>query len=940
MASATDAKIVHFGSFVLDETNARLLRCAEKSGEKECRVDLTPKAFEMLCYLVSHADQLVTKEDLLSALWPDVIVGDASVKVAIREIRRALGDDATAPRYIETEHRRGYRFIAPVQRVMRDSAAAPGDAPRPAAAPPAACAPPADLPGRAEELRLLCGRFERALHGERQCVFVTGGAGTGKTALVQTLLATLESNGDARKRPLVLTGHCFEQFGKAEPYMPVWEALGRLARSHATPSVDDLLKRYAHGSGEGDRSLVASAERASPGPGGQSDRLLRELADAIEGLTADLPVILLLEDLHWADHSTLDLVTALVRRRSSSARLMILCTNRPPDPDAADHPLGAMLGALLSGALCVEVALRPLDEFAVEQYVKARLPDVGPLPWELTERLHRRTGGHPLFLAHLIDDLQEQGLLPAAGISEAEARRRMEALEQRVPRTARVMIEMQLGRLDPAARQVLEAAAVVGVEFTSAAVSAALDGSVGEREIDSLCDAFARRHRFIEPAGLGRWPGAPDDSFLAAYRFVHELYHNVVYQQIHPATRMRLHHALAKRLDAAYSGRDAAGADGVAAAELAVHFERAQDWPSAMRFLRRAANAALRQYAHREAVQYLRRALAAFDWLPPEQRGPRDELDMLMALAVNLQVTCGCAYPEVAQLHNRAHAICQKLGASGADLRESFPVLWGIWVFHKVRSNLEQAQAMARQLLAIATEADDPALLLPAYQAMCVTALCCGEPELARQQLEDARRRYDPALHADDAGRFGQDPGVATLAFGAVACQLLGDEDEAVATSRQATETARAGGHPYTIAFAGHFAAMLHQLRGDPGECARWARQTIALSEAEGFAFWRAGCTVIGGWAEAMQAEDEAEQERAIEQIRLGIEWWDATGSRTYHTYHLGLLAEALLHAGRKREAEEVVVEALGAVESLGEKLYAGRLKRLEKLTRSAAVKR
>lgn len=995
---------IGFGPFRLDPANARLLRDGRT-------VPLTPKAFDVLHFLAGRPDRLVTKDELLTAIWPDVVVSDASVKVCVREIREALGDDVKSPTYIETAHRRGYRFIAAVGAAGDDVPAEP-DA-RPAAAPPAPPAlapevapqatayasPRTPLVGREADLRRLHDALDRARAGERQCVFVAGGPGSGKTALVETFLRQAQFRPPAGHDPgpdpgplVVLAGHCFEQFGTSEPYMPVWEAVGRLVRERPSATLSALLARHAAaytptptpapGSGDANRPAHPAANE----PRAMSERLLRELADALEVLAAEAPVVLMLDDVQWADYSTLDLVSAVARRRSP-ARLMVLATYRPGEVIGGEHPLPGLVQGLLAAGRCEELPLEFLNEPAVAQFLAARFPG-GDLPPELAARLQQRTDGHPLFLVHLVDDLVRQGVLfedggrwrlsdPPAEPPERVPERPAAAdpnrptpadalarLDTYIPASVRAMIKVHVERLDRPERQVLEAAGVAGVEFSAAAAAAAVGEDVVR--VEAVCDDLARRHHLLEPCGPAEWP---DGTAATRFRFVHELYHNVVYEQVPVARRARLHGLVGSRLEAAWADRDfgelrlrQAQSSRRAAAEetagivstLAMHFERAREWPRAATYLRHAAHAAARQYAHREAVHYLRRALAALDHLAPADRAGH-ELDVLMCLAVNLQATDGYAAPDVQAIHARAYSLCQSTVAStsaagaamseageagpgsagpAAGLRWTFPVLWGIWVYHKVRSDLPRAADMARQLLAMAEQAGDPALMLQARQAMTVTALCLGQPALAAEQMERAAAIYDPARHAANTEWFGQDPGVSTLAFGAVALCLLGRPGEALAASGRAMDLAIRSGQPSTLALARHFAAMLHQVRGDAAETARLAEANIALAAEEGFSFWLAGGTILRGWAWAAGAPVAADgiggPEAGVAEIRRGLEAWLATGSRTYHTYYLGLLADALLRLGRPAEALDAIDKALAAVPSLSERLHEAELYRLK----------
>jgi predicted ATPase/DNA-binding winged helix-turn-helix (wHTH) protein len=925
MKSVQSGPGISFGPYQLDVDNARLARDGSP-------VALTPKALAVLHYLAARPDRLVSKTELLSQVWPDVIVGDASIKVCIAEIRKALQDVAKTPTYIETVHRRGYRFIAPVRESRSDCDDGPSMARTMARSEGVAAAPIRSNPivGREKELRHLFELFDQTCENRRQCLFVSGGPGGGKSALMEAFSRVLshEASGGS---PRVLVGHCFQQFGTSEPYMPVWEAVGPLTREPAHAPLGGLLSRLSAAYTSAD----PKAQDATPStiaPAGQSQRLLRELADAIESLAEQTPLVLILEDIHWADYSTIDLISALARRRSA-ARLMVVATYRPAEVLVAEHPLRGVVYGLVTAGLASELCLERLDESAVGQFLAARFP-ASQFPAALSRRLHQRTDGHPLFLVELVNDLVEQGVIvenqgawQIAGAPDGEGRQDPEGaagwlavLDTQLPQTVRAMIEGNLARFDPQERKVLEGAAVGGVEFSAADVAAAVDLDVVAAE--QVCDELAHRQRFIEPRGHVEWP---DGTVATHYRFAHELYHRVVYEQIPIARRVRLHHQLGVRLERAWGNRA-----GEEAAALAIHFETARDWTRAVKYFRQAAQSAGRQYAHREAAHYLGRALDALERLGPDERAEH-ELDVLKSLGVNLQVTRGFAAPQVEAIHARAYGLCHvpSRSRSGKAAR-TFPVLWGIWLFHKVRSDLRRAQQMCDELLDLA--GGDASLRLQAHQAMCVTHLCLGDPRVAAEHMERAEAIYDPALHAANTQTFGQDPGVATLAFGAIALWLLNRADEAQAAGERSLQLARRLQQPSSLALALYFAAMLHQLRGDAVQTARYAQAAIDIATGEGFSFWRAGGLVLRGWARAAGAEvvQGADPDAGLDDIRHGLDAWLATGSRTYHSYFLGLHADALLRLDRPAEALAPLDEAIAAARSLPEGLYEAELFRLK----------
>jgi DNA-binding winged helix-turn-helix (wHTH) protein len=317
-----------FGDFSLDLAKEQLL-C---SGQM---VALTPKAFAVLRRLVEDGGQVVSKEDLRRAGWAKTHVSDGVLKVIIFEIRRALGDDPVAPRFIETVPRRGYRFTAPRTRVPRLAAAADVRT---------------ALVGRDALLAQLDQRLERARAGQRQLVFLSGEAGIGKTAVLDTFLARAASDPDL----LIARGTCLEHYGAAEAYLPVLEAFGRLLREPGAERAIRVLKTHAP-TWLVQLPWLEDREALSRELFGvTTERMLREMAEALETLTATTPLLLVLEDLHWSDYSTLDLLGMLARRQEA-ARLLVIGSYRSVDVIVKAHPLRALVQELRVRRQCEDI---------------------------------------------------------------------------------------------------------------------------------------------------------------------------------------------------------------------------------------------------------------------------------------------------------------------------------------------------------------------------------------------------------------------------------------------------------------------------------------------------------------------------------------------------------------------------------------------------------
>jgi len=293
---------LEFSPFRLDLLNQQLWRGAEL-------LLLRPKPFAVLAYLATRAGRLVLRAELVKAVWPDTHVGAVVLRGYIRDLRLTLGDDPEAPRFIETVAHRGYRFIAAVSGGQYSPA---NDQPSEPAAGAELLNP--TLVGREAELNQLLRWLTRSVRGHRQVVFVTGEPGIGKTTLVDAFLT--QAAGGASLR--IARGQCVEHFGVGEVYLPVLEALGQLCRQPGGEEVIALLSRHAPTwlvqmpALIGDQELETVQRRAQ---GATRERMLRELAEALEVLTAATPLVLVIEDLQWSDFSTLDMISLLARRR-------------------------------------------------------------------------------------------------------------------------------------------------------------------------------------------------------------------------------------------------------------------------------------------------------------------------------------------------------------------------------------------------------------------------------------------------------------------------------------------------------------------------------------------------------------------------------------------------------------------------------------------------
>ncbi len=554
----------------------------------ETQIALAPKPFAVLRYLAEHPGRLITHDELLDALWPETYVQPQVLRTYVQELRKVLGDTIADSRYIRTVPKRGYCFVAHVReqheaprRVEVDAEELRPEEPR-----------KPRVAGREGEQARLLELWQRAASGQRQVVFVTGEAGIGKTALGDAFRQGLQDRpGGALSR--LAQGQCIEGLGPREEYYPVSEALGQLCSGADGEAVGRVLRRVAPG-------WLPSSLRRNEAEGEVQPARARscgELCAALEELAAEIPLLLVLEDLHWADESTLRLLSALARRHAP-ARLMVLLTARTADP-ISEHSLAGLKQDLRMRRLCVEVALGPLSREAVRTIVSAELSQ-DKLPAGLGDFVHMHAEGNPLFCLLILEHLRAESLLVCEG-EDARWRPRVpfQEMDAGVPEDLRAMIEMEVQRLRPEERRLLEAGSLLDVAFPAWAVAAAVQADAGETE--KACDALARRLYFLERAGEDE---LPDGTRSAFYVFAHGLYRDALRGRQSATQRAVGHLRIAERLREIFVGREAQVAH-----EMAAHYEAAgATWRSVEVLRLAAANAQARQ-AYREAAELLERCL-------------------------------------------------------------------------------------------------------------------------------------------------------------------------------------------------------------------------------------------------------------------------------------------------------------------------------------------
>lgn len=856
---------ISFAPFRLDLDAERLYR-------DDRPIPLRPKTFAVLRHLAEHPHVLITKDALLWAVWGGVAVTESTLTKSIGEIREALGDDPQRPRYLETVHRRGFRFLATVVAATPEATHATTDT--------AAI-------DRERELALLEGASRQAAAGERQIVFVTGEAGIGKTTLVTSFADGLRQRGGV----WLAHGQCVRRHGEHEPYMPVLEALGRLAQQHGDAIVARLRSHAPSW-------LVQLPWLATPEElhdlrlglaGTTRERMLRMFLQLTDALTTDAPLVLVLEDLHWADPSTLDLLTALAQRQQSAA-LLVVATYRPADSVRAGGAVDEVRRALVATRRGVELALGPLSRAGVGRYLATRFGSVATP--ELVRVLHEHTGGHPLFLVTATDVLLASGAL-AHGPAGVAATVPLAAIDASIPRSLRELVASQTATASARELAVLEAASVVGMEFAAAAVAAALDQDAVQ--VETICERLARSHRFLARADAPvTWP---DGTVSARYAFLHAVYQRSLYDGVPPARRERLHRRVGTRLDAAHG--DAAG---TIAGEIAVHYEHGGEPELALRHLVVAAAAARARSAPRETARHAERALALLGRVPATPIRHRQELTLRSALVEASAVLQGFSSDDAWANYLRA----RELAADERDAQQLFQLLYAMFVSRIGRGDAATARTLAEELSRSAERVGMEGARLVARFADGYLAFFRGRHDEAGAL--DATRRRAPADF--DGWFFGSNPVVLAGAVEGFRRWLVGSVDRARVVGAEAVAQARRQAQPINLCMALCLAAHVLVRRGDLDDAERAVNEGLALADEHGIGLWG---PLHKGTQGMIQARRD-ELATAVTTIEAALRELRANGTRVGTQLLAAEVADVARRLGRIDEGLAYVADGFDAI--------------------------
>jgi class 3 adenylate cyclase/tetratricopeptide (TPR) repeat protein len=753
------------------------------------------------------------------------------------------------------------------------------------------------LVGRKEELELLETRWEQIKEGEGWVVLLSGEAGIGKSRLVQALKERLDKESHLR-----LELQC-SPYHQNSAFYPVIDLLQRLLHFERTDTPQEKFAKLEASLERFQLSLLEvvpllSSLLSLPLPAHYPaltlapQRQRQKLQEALQALfvadTAQHPVLQIVEDLHWADPSTLEMFSSFVNQGSMPRSLTLFTFRSEFSPPWANrsHVTHLTLNRLS----------RKQTEDMMVQLAKGKT-----LPSEVTHQLVTKTDGVPLFVEELTktvltsDWLKEETNryiltrpLPAFGI----------------PATLHDLLLAKLDRLGPA-KEVVQLGATLGREFPYELLQAvsSLDEAALQSALNQLVTAeLLYRRKFLS---------------YESYVFKHALFQEAAYQSLLRSTRQQSHRKIAQALQEEFAD--------IAETQpelLADHYTEAGLIEQAIPCWQRAGQRAVERSANLEAANHFYKGLELLKRLPETPARAQQELMLQLLLGGPLMATKGYGAPEVENVYTRARALCRQM----AETPLLFSVLFGLWAFFEVRAEHKIGYELGEQLLDLAHRQQDPLRFLEAHNALGATLFYVGELNPALEHLKQGMTFYDPQQHNSLIWPGGH-PAVQCLSYEIWTLWLLGYPDQALKKSQAGLVLAQELSHPFSLAFALTFAAQLHRFRREVQATQERAEETVALSIEQEFPLPLAVATIHRGWA----LEEQGQEGEEVTQTRQGLAVWRATGAELFlWPYLLAALAEGYEKEGRPEEGLTVLAEALAIVDKTGERFWEAELYRLK----------
>ena len=753
------------------------------------------------------------------------------------------------------------------------------------------------LVGREAEVTLLLERWEQVKAGHGHVVLLSGDAGIGKSRLVQTLKDHVANEPHVRwecrsvpyyqNTALYPLTELFQRTLQWQHDETPEEKLGKL---------EQMLRQYRLPVEESAPLLASLLSLALPekrypllhlSPQRQRQKALEAIVSLLLELAEHHPVLFIVEDLHWTDPSTLELL-GLLLDQTPTASLLVLLTCRPHFQPAWYHR-----------SYITEITLNHLSHAHVEQIV-IRMTDGKTFPQEVLAQIVERTDGVPLFVEELTKAILESGHL-----TEADGHYALTGSLSTfaIPAALQDSLMARLDRLI-SAKGIAQLGAAIGRQFAYDLLHTVsqLDEATLQRELQRLVDAELVYQRGLPPQ--------------SSYMFKHALIQDAAYESLLKSTRQQYHQRIAQVLEEQFPETAEAQPE-----LLAHHCTEAGLTAQAVVYWQRAGQQASDRSAYLEAISHLTTGIELLQTLPETSARTQHAVTLHIALGAALQITKGLAAPEVEHAYTQAYALCQQVG----ETPELVPVLLGLYRFYLGRSQFHMTRELGETLLRLAQRTHDPALTVIAHNTLGDTWFNLGMFPAARMHLEEAIASYTHDQRRALVFRMGPDPGVACRIYAFATLWMLGYPAQALARIHEALALAHELSHPYSLAFVRYWAAMVSQWRRDGSTVHAQAEAAVTLSTEQGFPHWVALGTSLCGWALAMQGQGEA----GMAQVRQGIAAYRATGAALNVPYLCTVLAEVCDQLGHTADGLQALAEAHTLVEQQDERWWEAEVCRL-----------
>ena len=751
--------------------------------------------------------------------------------------------------------------------------------------------------GREQERNLLFERWQWVEEGKGQVMHLYGDAGIGKSRLVKVLEEHVAQDPQAWLTPCQCSA-----YHQNSAFYPVIDLLERFVlqfepgdfQKGKLDRLEGFLVQYGFKLTEVvpvfcDLLSIPLGDKYSPStlsPERQKKLIFETMLGVLLKIASRQPLLLVIEDLHWADPTTLEFLNLLVDQIATTA-IFALFTFRsnfkPPWGSRAYHT-----------NLSVQ-RLTPKKSIDIVQHIAGSKP----LPAEVLEQILTKADGVPLFVEELTKMVLESGLL-REDVEEYTLAGKVFPLE--IPMTLQDSLMARLDRL-ASAKELVQLCSILGREFTSEMLLAIQphDKKKLQQGLKQLVESELLYQKGIFPK--------------ATFIFKHALIQETAYQSMLKNTRRRYHRKIAEVLVNQFSELATAQPE-----VIAHHYSEAGLTMEAVSYWQQAGQHAEERFANKEAIAHFTKALELLKDQPENPEHTRQELMLQLAMGPPLSTLKGFAAPEVEVANSRAYKLCQQVG--GARLQ--FPALWGLWHYYLVKSDFPKAVTLSNKLLGLAQTTNDHSFLSDAYRAKGETLLWSGE---FSQASEYFKKGIDLTGTSQQHSYFAESPDVSCRFFSAIVLWFLGYPDQALLRSREAITRAQQLNHPFSLSAAHHFAGWLHLLRREGQLTLEHADTAMAIAADQGFRFFIAYDTMLKGWAIA----EKGRIKDGLSLLREGLVAFQATGTKVLVSQWMVVLAELYGILGQVEDALSTLAEAkILSEKNNGERYFIAEMLRLK----------